>query len=230
MLTMMITGFVHCDPHEANVLIRRKPNDPHRPQLVLLDHGLYKDLSEDFRRNYCRLWNAIILQDRVEIESECRNLKAGEAYPLLAAILTMKPWNDVISDDVDRLHNKGSKGENEMLKAYAKKYFKEVVVLLGEMPSDMLLMLKTNDCLRHIDRALGVPINSAAVIGATTASVLLRDEMQAALSGLSSSMKPVGVLRALWRYVKVMLRVGGLRILSGFFSWNNTVKKTAISS
>ena len=26
------------------------------PQLVLLDHGLYKQLTDDFRLNYCRLW------------------------------------------------------------------------------------------------------------------------------------------------------------------------------
>lgn len=26
------------------------------PQLVLLDHGLYKELDDDFRLDYCRLW------------------------------------------------------------------------------------------------------------------------------------------------------------------------------
>lgn len=154
-------GFVHCDPHEANVLVRPHPKDSKKPQLVLLDHGLYKELDDEFRKSYCRLWNALVLSDREEIEAQCRELNAGEAFPLLAAILTMKPWNDIISEDVDRLHTKGSSGENEMLKAYAKKYFKEVIGLLGEMPSDMLLLLKTNDCLRHIDRALGVPVNTA---------------------------------------------------------------------
>jgi aarF domain-containing kinase len=32
-------GWIHCDPHPANVLVRRL-NDTSRPQLVLLDHGL----------------------------------------------------------------------------------------------------------------------------------------------------------------------------------------------
>jgi aarF domain-containing kinase len=128
-------GFVHCDPHEANVLIRPHPRDSSRPQLVLLDHGLYKQLPDEFRREYCRLWNALILGDMQEIEKHCRNLKAGDAFPLLSAILTMKPWNDIISKDVDSLHSKGSKTEHEMLKSYAKKYFKEVILLLGEMQS-----------------------------------------------------------------------------------------------
>lgn len=32
-------GFVHCDPHPGNLLIRRGPSGA--PELVLLDHGLY---------------------------------------------------------------------------------------------------------------------------------------------------------------------------------------------
>lgn len=48
-----------------------------------------------------------------------------------------------------------------MLKSYAHRYMKEIVLLLGIIPSEMLLLLKTNDCLRHLDRELGAPINTA---------------------------------------------------------------------
>lgn len=34
-------GWVHCDPHPGNVIIREHPTKPGKPQLVLLDHGLY---------------------------------------------------------------------------------------------------------------------------------------------------------------------------------------------
>ena len=33
-------GYVHCDPHPGNVLVR-KDRATGRPQIVLLDHGLY---------------------------------------------------------------------------------------------------------------------------------------------------------------------------------------------
>ena len=53
-------GFVHCDPHEANLLVRVHPSKPAgHPQLVLLDHGLYRELDDEFRRNYCRLWRYV---------------------------------------------------------------------------------------------------------------------------------------------------------------------------
>ncbi len=35
-------GFIHCDPHPGNILVRAQNG---RPQLVLLDHGLYETLS-----------------------------------------------------------------------------------------------------------------------------------------------------------------------------------------
>lgn len=47
-----------------------------------------------------------------------------------------------------------------MLHSYAKKYFQDIVHMLGQLPSDLLLLLKTNDCLRHLDLKLGAPINT----------------------------------------------------------------------
>ena len=34
-----------------------------RPQLILLDHGVYVSLPGDLRRLYCQLWCAIVLGD-----------------------------------------------------------------------------------------------------------------------------------------------------------------------
>ncbi|KAG0556019.1 hypothetical protein M758_11G018300 [Ceratodon purpureus] len=48
-------GFVHCDPHAANMMVRAKPGTK-EPQLVLLDHGLYKSLDPAIQSNYAGLW------------------------------------------------------------------------------------------------------------------------------------------------------------------------------
>ena len=34
-----------------------------QPQLVLLDHGLYRELDDTFRLEYCRLWRSLVLGD-----------------------------------------------------------------------------------------------------------------------------------------------------------------------
>jgi aarF domain-containing kinase len=72
---MYQAGFVHCDPHPANVLVRALPSrrssawlpdrmrSRRQPQLVLLDHGLYRDLDTHFTKEYCILWRALVLGD-----------------------------------------------------------------------------------------------------------------------------------------------------------------------
>lgn len=63
--------------------------------------------------------------------------------------------------DYIRLKSKGTGAETEILRGYAHRYFNDIMKLLVSVPSDLLLVLKTNDCLRHLDNSLGAPINSA---------------------------------------------------------------------
>lgn len=38
---IFVNGFVHCDPHPGNVLVRKCPKS-NKTEIVLLDHGLYQ--------------------------------------------------------------------------------------------------------------------------------------------------------------------------------------------
>ncbi|XP_038876409.1 aarF domain-containing protein kinase 1 isoform X6 [Benincasa hispida] len=63
---IFVHGFVHGDPHPGNILVSLDSlNDGFT--LVLLDHGIYKQLDEEFRLNYCRLWKAMITLDTDKI-------------------------------------------------------------------------------------------------------------------------------------------------------------------
>jgi hypothetical protein len=55
--------------------------------------------------------------------------------------------------------------DSVMLQAYAQKYLTRIVQLLGMVPSDLLLLFKTNDCLRHLDALVGSGVNSSAGTG-----------------------------------------------------------------
>ena len=46
-------GYVHCDPHPGNVLVQK--GDDGKPRVVLLDHGLYTQLTYEFRQNYAHV-------------------------------------------------------------------------------------------------------------------------------------------------------------------------------
>lgn len=88
-------GFVHCDPHEANVLLREHPLKKGKPQIVLVDHGLYKKLDEDFQESYARLWKGIVMADIPEIKSSCEQLgvhKMASKYVYDILPIISKPY------------------------------------------------------------------------------------------------------------------------------------------
>lgn len=45
--------YIHCDPHPGNVMVQKVDGTL---RLVLLDHGLYQTLTDEFRITYCKLW------------------------------------------------------------------------------------------------------------------------------------------------------------------------------
>lgn len=118
-----------------------------------------------------------------------------------------------------RFHGKNRKRQvnSELLRRYALKYYDAVSELLNSLPSDMLLVFKTNDCLRHIDRLLGVPVNTISgkvcvwwhcycvVVAATTADVVLWED-------LSQSQSIWDVYQAVSQWCAIMTRVVGLSV------------------
>ena len=54
-------GFVHADPHPGNLFVRPNPDGSGRPQLVILDHGIYTELGEETRLSYNKLWRGILV-------------------------------------------------------------------------------------------------------------------------------------------------------------------------
>ncbi|KAK9683519.1 hypothetical protein RND81_10G147400 [Saponaria officinalis] len=154
-------GFVHCDPHAANLLVRPLPAGKRnflgnrKPQLVLLDHGLYKELDFSMRINYASLWKGLVFSDVKAIKENCAKLGAGDdLYTLFAGILTMRPWNRVIDTSVDHLVVQGTDSDRSELQMYASQYFPQISELLRRLPRVILLMLKTNDCLRAVNNSL----------------------------------------------------------------------------
>ncbi|KAL0068295.1 hypothetical protein AAF712_004682 [Marasmius tenuissimus] len=80
-------GWVHCDPHPGNVIIRPNPNNPTIPQLVLLDHGLYVRVNDEFRREWSGLWKGLLTADYHMVEQTTK--KWGVGLPDMFASVTL---------------------------------------------------------------------------------------------------------------------------------------------
>jgi len=160
-------GHVHCDPHPGNVLIRRRPGGG--PQLVLLDHGLYRRVPRDLRLQYCELWKSIVLGDERGIQHAARAMGirspwmetkfpgAEVSHRMIAAMLTGREWPDIAaSGRLDRF-DAGPPAEvyQQQLSANVAEYLGGILDVLESCPRDLLLLMKTNDALRSAAGRLG---------------------------------------------------------------------------
>lgn len=199
---VFLSAFVHCDPHPANVLLRA--NKKGKPEVVLVDHGLYRELDPDFQLRYSKLWKSLMLADLHGIKDACQSLGVGEAYTLFAAMLTARPFDEIIerskkgslSQDVDT----DSSADKAVIRAYVNQFIHQIFGLLDSIPREMLLLLKMNDCLRHIDYSLGSPTNTVVVCGEYAARAVYADNLRQNPSFF-------GVLRAWIGYMQVMARI-----------------------
>jgi len=174
------SGHVHCDPHPANVFWRRRKDG--KPQLVLFDHGLYKQIDDDFRLTYARLWKSLLMADINGIKESCSSLGVKEMYPLLSAMLTSRPFDEIMERSKSRSFTAKDadcmdvNSDAAMIRGYAQQYLKEIIQMLDKVPPQMLLLFKMNDCLRHIDHALGSPANTMVVAGKYAAQTVYDNE------------------------------------------------------
>ncbi|CAI2353877.1 unnamed protein product [Caenorhabditis sp. 36 PRJEB53466] len=148
---IFLQGYLHSDPHPGNVLINSQGNGKY--EIVLLDHGLYLNISDHIRKLYSDLWLAILKPDLQEIRKVANQMGVGELYGLFACMVTRRSWKSVTSG-IDR--SKMNDSEKDELRMYASSLIPQISEVLARMPREMLLILKTNDLMRNIEHKLGV--------------------------------------------------------------------------
>jgi len=82
-------------------------------------------------------------------------------------MLTSRPFDEVIERSQTRSFDSSTTsssdqtgGDKAVIRGYAQRYLKEIISMLDIVPRQMLLIFKMNDCLRHVDYALGSPTNT----------------------------------------------------------------------
>jgi aarF domain-containing kinase len=155
---IFIHGFIHSDPHPGNILVRHLPSSPAHPQLVLLDHGLYRTLDEPFRLDYCHLWKAIFTGDKKAVEKYARRMGAGEHHEMFSIILTFRPLVKDGGGDMMKMvkDNEMNVEQVRLIRAQMRERDFHAVFsdLLENIDRRLLLVLRTNNLIRSIIKDL----------------------------------------------------------------------------
>ncbi|CAK9809304.1 AarF domain-containing kinase 1 [Anthophora plagiata] len=155
---IFIVGFVHSDPHPGNVLVRKKNNEA---EIILLDHGLYANLSNEFRWEYSKLWLAILDGNKAAMQTHCANLGVGDLYGLLACMVSGRSW-DAITAGVQK--TKYDMQEKEKFQKEIPNLLAQISNVLDRVNRQMLLILKTNDLVRCIEHSLNTESRMSGMI------------------------------------------------------------------
>ncbi|XP_057587848.1 aarF domain-containing protein kinase 1 isoform X3 [Hippopotamus amphibius kiboko] len=244
---IFVNGFVHCDPHPGNVLVRKCPGSG-KVEIVLLDHGLYQRsrqpgtrsfmgrggpgpamlpppqvLTEEFRLDYCHLWQSLIWTDMKSVKKYSQRLGAGDLYPLFACMLTARSWDSV---------NRGigqtpvTATEDSEIRNNAASYLPQISQLLSHVPRQMLLLLKTNDLLRGIEAALGTRASASSFLHMSRCCIkaLAAHEKKNTRSFFRRTQISFSEAFSLWQINlhELILRVKGLRLAGwvlGLLCW-----------
>jgi hypothetical protein len=157
-------GFVHCDPHPGNMLVtHRRPDRGKRVSrgefdVVVLDHGLYREIAPAMRRAYCELWEAMILQDAQALQRVSDAMGVGQYAKLFPLIFVMRAIDSKV-----KLGDRMSKGERARVReslgveGFASDDFKiaEVISFSERIPRDLLFIIRTQNLVRALCGDLG---------------------------------------------------------------------------
>lgn len=165
-----------------------------------------------------------MLADIPGIKTACASLGIGDMFPLLAAMLTSRPFDEIVERSKSGALEVSSNGSNAgsgggdkaMIRGYAHKFIVDILELLDNVPRQMLLLFKMNDCLRHIDHALNSPTNTLVTAGTYAARAVREAEIEGVhvAPGVGNGNKNVQRLdlqkrlRSWLSYKKLMIKIG----------------------
>ncbi|KAK9456464.1 ABC1 family-domain-containing protein [Dipodascopsis uninucleata] len=162
--TMIFTPGVrlHCDPHGGNLAIRPVPkeeqgpwyNKGHNFEIILYDHGLYRDIPLELRRSYSKFWLAVIDSDVPNMKRYAKEFAGidDSQFPLFASAITGRDYMSATTS----IATKRTKQEREKMANALQSdgLMGPLIKLLAGMPRIVLLILKTNDLTRALDENL----------------------------------------------------------------------------
>ncbi|KAF2225291.1 ABC1 family-domain-containing protein [Elsinoe ampelina] len=173
---MFLWGLVHCDPHPGNIFIRRKANG--RPELVLIDHGLYITMSDKFRQEYASFWKALMTFDNSTIGRIVKGWGINSP-DLFASATLMRPYTGGDGSTSEEIRQMSKKEERERAYAMQMRMRQGVREILGDekkWPRELIFIGRNLRIVQGNNQFLGSPVNRVKITGVWASRALAEEK------------------------------------------------------
>jgi aarF domain-containing kinase len=172
---MFLFGWVHCDPHPGNILVRRLRNG--KPQLVLLDHGLYITTTPKFRHQYALFWKSLFTFDNATIGQVASEWGIGNS-DLFASATLLRPYQGG-SKEIAAIVG----GPQTAYEAHQQMREKiaEFIINQDRMPRELVFIGRSMRIVQSNNQNLGAPVNRLKIIANWASYALTRSIREAGL-------------------------------------------------
>ncbi|CAO1623579.1 unnamed protein product [Sympodiomycopsis kandeliae] len=180
-------GFVQADGHAGNVLIRKHPNAKRNGdhQVVLIDHGLYVELSDKFRKEYAELWRAIFSIDMETLNRITTDWGMGAgSSEMFASATLMRPWSNPhknrqnssseMPKEWQGLSEKEiSKRKHQQRVQKQKEVINNFLVKVELVPKELIFVGRSMRIVQANNQALSSPVNRINILARHAADALI---------------------------------------------------------
>jgi aarF domain-containing kinase len=162
---MFLWGWVHCDPHPGNIFIRRQPNG--RSELVLIDHGLYINMSPEFRHQYSLFWKSLMTFDNKTLQEVVSSWGVNNA-DIFASATLMRPYEGgdrSTSSRIKGLTEAEKKKRQYEMQLAMRKGIREILGDEKKWPRELIFIGRNMRIVQGNNQYLGSPVNRIKITG-----------------------------------------------------------------
>lgn len=172
---MFLWGWVHCDPHPGNIFIRRLPSG--KPELVLIDHGLYVHMRPEFRHQYSLFWKSLMTFDNKTVGKIVKGWGINNP-DIFASATLMRPYTGGDNSTSTEIRGLSSKQKAERTYEMQQKMRKGIKQILGDekkWPQELIFIGRNLRIVQGNNQYLGSPVNRIKITGNWASRSLVDD-------------------------------------------------------
>ncbi|KAL8683092.1 MAG: hypothetical protein Q9186_000906 [Xanthomendoza sp. 1 TL-2023] len=156
----------HCDPHPGNIFIRRLPSG--KPELVLIDHGLYVQMQPEFRHQYSLFWKSLMTFDNQTIGEIVRSWGINNPDVFASATL-LRPYSGgdgSTSAGIKRTMSMAEQQERSYeMQQQMRKGIKDILADEKKWPRELIFIGRNMRIVQGNNQYLGAPVNRIKIMG-----------------------------------------------------------------